>query len=79
MKLLSLPRYVNLMGMVEPSHLGKSVYESTEKYPFWQMKYDNKRYVYACLNYGEAFCSEKINDRSICIDGDIGEVPAKLK
>ncbi len=49
------------------------------KYPFWQMTYDNKRSVYACLNYGEAFCPEKINDRSICIDGDIGEVLAKLK
>jgi len=49
------------------------------KYPFWQMTYDNKRSVYACLNYGEAFCPEKINGRSICIDGDIGEVLAKLK
>ncbi len=46
---------------------------------FWQMTYDNKRSVYSCLNYGEAFCPEKINDRSICIDGDIGEVLAKLK
>ena len=46
---------------------------------FWQMTYDNKKAVYACLNYGDAFCPEKINDRSICIDGDIGEVLAKLK
>ena len=43
------------------------------------MTYDNKKAVYACLNYGEAFCPEKINDRSICIDWDIGEVLAKLK
>ena len=49
------------------------------KYPFWQMTYDNKKAVYACLNYGEAFCSERINDRSICIDGDIGDVLDKLK
>ena len=46
---------------------------------FWQMTYDNKRSVYACLNYGEAFCHEKINDRSICIDGDIGEILSQLK
>ena len=48
------------------------------KYPFWQMTYDNKKAVYACLNYGEAFCPEKINDRSICIDGDIGDVLKKI-
>ena len=48
------------------------------KYPFWQMTFDNKKAVYACLNYGEAFCPEKINDRSICIDGDIGDVLKKI-
>ena len=35
---------------------------------------DNDKAVYACLNYGEAFCPEEIEDRSICIDGDIDEV-----
>ena len=49
------------------------------KYPFWQMTYDNKKAVYACLNYGEAFCPEKINDRSICIDGDIREILSQIK
>lgn len=44
------------------------------KYPFWQMTMANKNAVYACLNYGEAFCPGEIEDRSICIDGDIGEV-----
>ena len=29
---------------------------------------------HACLNYGEAFCPGEIEDRSICIDGDIGAV-----
>ncbi|RKW37479.1 MAG: hypothetical protein D8H95_42920 [Lachnospiraceae bacterium] len=48
------------------------------KYPFWQMTYDNKKAIYVCLNYGEAFCPEKINDRSICIDGDIGDVLKKI-
>ena len=49
------------------------------KYPFWQMTYDNKKAVYGCLNYGEAFCPEKINARSICIDGDIGEILSQIK
>ena len=44
------------------------------KYPFWQMTLKNDKAVYACLNYGEAFCPGEIEDRSICIDGDIGEV-----
>lgn len=44
------------------------------KYPFWQMTLANKNAVYACVNYGEAFCPGEIADRSICIDGDIGEV-----
>ena len=44
------------------------------KYPFWQMTMANEKAVYACLNYGEAFCPEEIVDRSICIDGDIAEI-----
>lgn len=44
------------------------------KYPFWQMTLSNENAVYACLNYGEAFCPGELEDRSICIDGDIGEV-----
>ena len=44
------------------------------KYPFWQMTLANRNAVYACVDYGEAFCPGEIADRSICIDGDIGEV-----
>ena len=44
------------------------------KYPFWQMTADNPNAIYACLNYGEAACPQEISDRSICIDGDIGEI-----
>lgn len=40
------------------------------KYPFWRMTYQNPGAVYACVNYGE---------RSICINGDIGEVLKELK
>ncbi len=49
------------------------------KYPFWQMTTANDKAVYACLNYGEAFCPGEIEDRSICIDGDIGDVLEALK
>ena len=49
------------------------------KYPFWQMTAQNPNAAYACINYGEAVTSEEIADRSICIDGDIGEAIEKLK
>jgi len=48
------------------------------KYPFWQMTNDNKNAVYACLNYSEACCPRQIEDRSIVIDGDSGEVIKQL-
>ena len=44
------------------------------KYPFWRMTMANAKAVYACLNYGQAFAPGEIADRSICIDGDIGEI-----
>ena len=44
------------------------------KYPFWAMTADNPRATYACLNYDEAFCPVSLRDRSICLDGDSGEV-----
>lgn len=44
------------------------------KYPFWQMTMSNKKAVYACINYGEVFCPQEIDDRSICMDEDIWEV-----
>lgn len=43
------------------------------KYPFWQMTYQNPKAVYACVNLGEATAPKEIEERSICIDGDIGE------
>ena len=49
------------------------------KYPFWQMTKENKKAVYACINYGEAFCPKEIEDRSICIDEDIFEVLNEIK
>lgn len=49
------------------------------KYPFWQMTMDNKKAIYACINYGEAFCPKEIEDKSICIDGDIGNILGKIR
>ncbi len=49
------------------------------KYPFWQMTFKNEKAVYACINYGEAYCPGEIANRSICIDGDIGDVLMKMK
>ncbi len=49
------------------------------KYPFWQMTYGNPKAVYACINYGEACAPREIEDRSICIDGDIGEELERIR
>lgn len=48
------------------------------KYPFQAMTAQNKEAVYACLNAGEADCLKAIGDRSICINGDIGDILGQL-
>ncbi len=49
------------------------------KYPFWYRTWKNPKATYACLNYGEAYCPEKIVDRSICVDADIACILSELK
>mgnify|MGYP004654456375 FL=1 len=49
------------------------------KYPFWQMTARNPRATYACINQGQGVCPHEIEKQSICIDGDIGEVLARLR
>ena len=49
------------------------------KYPFWAMTAENPNAVYACLNYDEAVCPAQIKARSICLDGDSGEVLKALQ
>ena len=44
------------------------------KYPFWRMTYENSMAVYTCVNQGEAAAPKEIAERSVCINGDIGEV-----
>ena len=48
------------------------------KYPFWRMTAKNPDAVYACLNQGQAICPGEIEKRSICIDGDIGEILSQI-
>ena len=43
------------------------------KFPFWKMTMANPEALYACLNYGEAYCPRQIENQAICIDDDIGE------
>jgi NAD-dependent SIR2 family protein deacetylase len=49
------------------------------KYSFWHMVNDWENATYACLNLGEAYAPDEIAKKSICIDGDIGDVLEKLK
>ena len=49
------------------------------KYPFWNMTLHSQDAVYACINYGNADCPERIRDRSICIDSDINAVLTDLQ
>ncbi len=48
------------------------------KFPFWQMTARNPQAVYACVNAGEAACPEEIRGRSVCINGDIGQLVKEL-
>lgn len=49
------------------------------KYPFWRMTRQNPNAVYACVNLGQAMAPGEITDRSVCINGDIGQVLASLR
>lgn len=48
------------------------------KYPFWRMTARNPNAVYACVNQGQAACPKEIAEQAVCIDGDIGEILARL-
>lgn len=49
------------------------------KYPFWKMTESNPNAIYACINFSEDPVPKEIQDRSICIRGDIGETLASLQ
>ena len=43
------------------------------KYPFWRMTRQNPKATYACVNMGEAYAPESIEQQSICIDANIAK------
>lgn len=49
------------------------------KYPFWALTERNPKAVYACINFGAAFCPRQIESQSICLDADIGTLLQQLK
>ena len=44
------------------------------KYPFWQMTAKNPDATYACINQGQAVCPQEIEQRSICMNADVGYI-----
>ena len=42
------------------------------KYPFWKMTMQNRKATYVCINQEEAYLPGAIQNRSICVRGDIG-------
>lgn len=52
---------------------------SIVKYSFWRMTHDWPNATYACLNYGEAYAPDEIKRKSICVNGDIGEILTLLE
>jgi NAD-dependent SIR2 family protein deacetylase len=49
------------------------------KFSFWRLVNEWQNATYACLNLGEAFAPEELEEKAICINGDIGEILEKLK
>ena len=49
------------------------------KYPFWTLTAENPNATFACVNFSEAICPKVIERRSICLEGDIGEILTELE
>ncbi len=49
------------------------------KFPFMRMTYMNRKAVYACMNYGDAFSPDEIKDRSVIINEDIFKALSDIK
>lgn len=49
------------------------------KFPFMRMTYMNRKAVYACVNYGDAFSPDEIKDRSVIINEDIFKALSDIK
>ena len=51
---------------------------SIVKYSFLRMVNEWPDAAYACLNYGEAYAPDEIAKKSICVNGDIGDILNQL-
>ena len=49
------------------------------KYPFWRMTTQNPKATYVCVNKGQVYAPQKIAERSLCLDADIGNFLRDLK
>ncbi|MDO5110974.1 MAG: Sir2 silent information regulator family NAD-dependent deacetylase [Clostridia bacterium] len=48
------------------------------KYPFRKMTGQNPNATYACINMGEAVVPRELDERAVCVDGDVGTVVRAL-
>lgn len=48
------------------------------KYPFRKETLENPDAVYACVNFGQAYAPREIAARSVCLNGDIGNILSML-
>jgi NAD-dependent SIR2 family protein deacetylase len=48
------------------------------KFSFWRMTHEWPNATYACLNRSKAYAPEEIAKKSICINGDIGDILNKI-
>ena len=48
------------------------------KFAFWQMTNEWPEATYACLNYSKAFAPDEIKAKSICMNGDIGDIMNRI-
>ncbi len=49
------------------------------KFPFQRMAAEWRDAVYICLNNGEADAPSALRERSLCLNGDIGEILARMQ
>jgi NAD-dependent SIR2 family protein deacetylase len=48
------------------------------KFSFWRMTHEWPNATYACLNRSKAYAPEEIAKKSICINGDIGDILERI-
>jgi NAD-dependent SIR2 family protein deacetylase len=49
------------------------------KYPFWRITQQERKALYACLNFGDAYAPEEILNKSLLFQEDIGSVLQRLR